>query len=102
MTISTNEMRRAIKKLKNGKSAGEDNVMNEVLETAQPYLELAITKLMNLTLASEKYPSPWCRNNLITLYKGGGNDYHILIIIEEYQLGPVWLNYTVQYFITRF
>ena len=38
--ISVNEARRAIKKLKNGKSAGEDNIMNEVLKIAQPYLEL--------------------------------------------------------------
>ena len=67
-TISVDEMRRAIKKLKNGKSAGEDNVMNEVLKTAQPYLELPITKLMNLILESEKYPSPWCRNILVTMY----------------------------------
>ena len=73
-TISVDETRRAIKKLKNGKSAGEDNVMNEVLKTAQPYLELPITKLMNLILESEKYPSSWCRNILVTLYKGGGND----------------------------
>ena len=55
-TISVDEMRRAIKKLKNGKSAGEDNVMNEVLKTAQPYLELPITKLMNLIPESENTP----------------------------------------------
>ena len=74
-TILVDEMRRAIKKLKNGKSAGEDNVMNEVLKTAQPYLELPITKLMNLILESEKYPSSLCRNILVTLYKlGGGNN----------------------------
>ena len=33
-----------------------------------------ITKLLNLILDSEKYPSPWCRNLLVTLYKGGGSD----------------------------
>ena len=49
-------------------------VMNEVLKTAQPYLELPITKLMNLILESEKYRSPWYRNILVTLYTGGGND----------------------------
>ena len=48
--------------------------MNEVLKTAQPYLELPISKLMNLILGSEKYNSPWCRNILVTSYKGGGND----------------------------
>ena len=67
-------MRRAIKKLKNGKSAGEGNVMNEVFKTAQLYLELPITKLMNLILESEKYPSTWCRNILVTICKDGGND----------------------------
>ena len=29
---------------------------------------------MNLILESEKYPSSSCRNILVTLYKGGGND----------------------------
>ena len=29
---------------------------------------------MNLILESEKYPSSWCRNILVTLYKGGGNN----------------------------
>ena len=35
---------------------------------------LPITKLVNPILDSEKYPSLWCRNLLITLYKGCGND----------------------------
>ena len=56
-TISVDEMRRAIKMLKNGKSAGEDNVMNEVLKAAQPYLELPFTKLMNLIPESENTPT---------------------------------------------
>ena len=48
--------------------------MNKVLKTAQHYLLLPITKLMNLIIESEKYPSSWCRNILVTSYKGGGND----------------------------
>ena len=29
---------------------------------------------MNLIPESEKYPSPWCWNILVTQNKGGGND----------------------------
>ena len=43
----------------------------KILESS---LLLPNTKLVNLILDSEKYPSLWYRNLLITLYKGGGND----------------------------
>ena len=63
-----------MKKLKTGKSAGKDKILNECLRVLQPCLVLPITKLFNLILDSEKYPSPWYRNPLVTLYKGGGSD----------------------------
>ena len=69
------EVQKAIKKLKAGKSAGEDRVaFNEILKIFESSLLLPITKLVNLILDSEKYPSLWYRNLLITFYKGGGND----------------------------
>ena len=72
--ITFQEVRKAIKKLKTGKSTGEDKILNECLRALEPCLVLPITKLFNLILDSEKYPSPWCRNLLVTLYKGGGSD----------------------------
>ena len=72
--ISSIEVQKAIKKLKAGKSAGEDKVINEILKILESSLLLPITKLVNLILDSEKYPSLWYRNLLIALYKGGGND----------------------------
>ena len=62
--ITFREMRKAIKKLKTGKSAGKDKILNECLRVLEPCL----------VLGSEKYSSPWCRNLLVTLYKGGGSD----------------------------
>ena len=67
-------MRKAIKKLKTGKSAGEDKILNECLRVIEPCLALPIAKLFNLILDSGKYPSLLCRNLLITLYTGGGKD----------------------------
>ena len=72
--ITFPEVRKAIKKLKTGKSAGEEKILKECLRVLEPCLVLSITKLFNLILDSEKYPSPWCRNLLVTLYKGGGSD----------------------------
>ena len=72
--ISSIEVQKAIKKLKAGKSAGEDKVINEIVKILESSILLPITKLVNLILDSEKYPSLWYRNLLITLYKGGGND----------------------------
>ena len=54
--ITRSEMKKAIKKLKNGKSAGEDNIINEVLKTAEVCVVEPTVKLMNLILESEKYP----------------------------------------------
>ena len=67
-------MKKAIKKLKNGKSAGEDNIINEALKTGEFCLVGPITKLLNLILQSEKYPLKWTRNLLVTLHKGGPID----------------------------
>ena len=72
--ISSIEVQKAVKRLKAGKSAGEDKVINEILKILESSLLLPITKLVNPILDSEKYSSLWCRNLRITLYKGGGND----------------------------
>ena len=75
------------------------SILNRTI-SAQPYLELPITKLMNLILESEKYASPCCRNILVTLYKGGGNNDP-----DNYRgisIGSCLANYIVQSFITGF
>ena len=73
-SITKSEVRKAIRKLKNGKSAGEDNIINEVLKTGEFCLIYPIVKLLKLILQSEKYPLKWTRNLLVTLHKGGPTD----------------------------
>ena len=48
--------------------------MNELLKTGEFFLVDPIVKLLNLIIQSEKYPSKWARNLLITLHKGGLTD----------------------------
>ena len=72
--ITKSEVKKAIKKLKNGKSAGEDNIINDVLKTGEFCLVDSIVKLLNLILQLEKYPLKWTRNLLVTLHKGGPTD----------------------------
>ena len=72
--ITRSEVRKIIKKLKNGKSADEDNIINELLKTGEFCLVEPIVKLMNLIPESEKYHLKWTRNLLITLHKGGLTD----------------------------
>ena len=69
--ITGSEVKKAIRKLKNGKSAGEDNILDDVLKTGELCLVDPLVKLMNLIFESEKYPLKWTRNLLITLHKGG-------------------------------
>ena len=72
--ITRSEVKTATKNLKNSKSAGEDNIINEVLKTGEFCSVEPIVKLMNLISESEKYPLNWTRNLLITLNKGGLTD----------------------------
>ena len=69
--VTISEVMKAIKKLKNGKAAGEDTIINEVLKTGEFCLVDPIVKLLNLIIQSEKYPAEWARNLLVTLHKGG-------------------------------
>ena len=72
--VTSSEVIKAIKKLKNGKAAGEDTIINEVLKTGEFCLVDPIVKLLNLIIQSEKYPAKWARKLLITLHKGGLTD----------------------------
>ena len=51
--ITVNEVKQAIRKLKKGKAAGEDSIINEILNIGEFCLAEPITKLLNLYLAQE-------------------------------------------------
>ena len=68
--ITLNEITKSIKKLKNGKSCGDDMILNEMLKSGSQVLGPAIQKLFNLVLTSGSIPDPWCISYLIPLHKG--------------------------------
>ena len=92
--ITRSEVRKAIKRLKNGKSAGEDNIINEVLKTGEFCLVEPIVKLMNLILESEKYPLTWTEE-IYSLHCIKVASQINLIIVEVYQSVHVYPNYLV-------
>ena len=66
-------MKKAIKKLKNSKSAGEDNIINEVLKTGILFSGTNC-KVDEPDTRIRKYLLKWTKILLITLYKGGLTD----------------------------
>ena len=56
-TIS--EINKCVKKLKTGKSAGPDQITNEIIKFSGVATNKAITKLFNLVLDSGLYPDNW-------------------------------------------
>ena len=69
--ITINEVKRIVKKLKNGKSAGNDMVINEMLKFSLELLVPAIAKLFNIVLKSGIFPSKWNTTFQVPLYKKG-------------------------------
>ena len=62
-SIKEPEVTKAIQSLQNGKAYGEDLIRNEML------LVKPLTKLFNLILCSQYYPSDWCKGRIISIHK---------------------------------
>ena len=67
------EIKKLIKKLKNGKSSGLDNVINEFLKNSPDFLIEAIVNLYNLVLNSGIVPTDWCAGVILPLFKNKGS-----------------------------
>ena len=67
------ELKKVIKKLKNGKACGFDNLINEYLKNSPDYLLNAIVKLFNIILQTGIVPEDWCIGIIIPLYKNKGS-----------------------------
>ena len=70
-SIKESEVTKAIQSLKNGKAYGEDLIRNEMLKYGQNLLVKPLTKLFNLILCSQYYPSDWCKGRIISIHKKG-------------------------------
>lgn len=65
------EIRRQIKKLKNGKAAGEDGIVAEFLKVAGPKTIQEITRILQNIWETEKIPEDWKSAVIHPLYKKG-------------------------------
>ena len=62
-----------IKKLKNNKTPGIDNILNEFIKHCPKELHPAIVRLFNIILESGKVPSEWTVGIIKALYKNKGD-----------------------------
>lgn len=60
-----------LEKLKDYKSAGPDNISNEIIKAAKFALATPLTCLFNKILKEQKVPDSWTASNIILLYKKG-------------------------------
>ena len=69
--ITEQEIRQAVKKLKDKISAFVDKIRNEMIKASLESLMPVFIKLFNLILRSGKMPDIWCQGLITPIYKSG-------------------------------
>ena len=69
MPIKETEISKGIAKLKLNKSAGIDNISNNMLKHGQSYLLPSLRKLFNTCLCTGKYPESWAEGYITPIHK---------------------------------
>jgi hypothetical protein len=70
-TITIQEIKNAIKSLKNGKSTSMDLISNEMLKNGGNMLLKPLQKLFNFILNSGQFPATWNESILVLMHKTG-------------------------------
>lgn len=71
--FTVEEIQQVIKKLKNNKSSGLDQILNEYLKNCPVNVVKLIVKLFNLILDTGLIPEEWCKGLINPLYKNKGS-----------------------------
>ena len=71
--ISLQDVRKAVKKLKNGKSPGVDGITSEMLKCGGECLLEWLRRVCNVCTLEEKVPNDWMRAIIVPIYKGKGD-----------------------------
>ena len=71
--FSYSDITACIKKLKNNKSSGIDNIINEYLKNCPDSVILLIVKLFNLILKTGIIPTDWCKGLIQPIFKNKGS-----------------------------
>jgi hypothetical protein len=62
------EIKKGIRKLKNGKKEGSDLILNEFIKTGSQTMTLTLVKLFNKILQCGKFPSVWNHSLISSIY----------------------------------
>ena len=73
LEVSVEDVRKAVKKLKKGKSPGVDGITSEMLKYGGEALLEWLTKVCKVCVPEEKVPNDWLRAIVVPLYKGKGD-----------------------------
>ncbi len=71
--ITEDEIIKASKKLKNSKSPGSDNVINEYIKASMPIMIKQYVGLFNKILDTGEYPDSWSLGLIVPIYKKKGD-----------------------------
>ena len=71
LNVSEQEVLDTLLSLDTTKATGPDNISTKLLKEAAPIIAPSLTRLFNVSLVTESYPSAWKRANVLPLYKKG-------------------------------
>ena len=73
LDISAGDVRKAVKKLKGGKSPGVDGITSEMLKCGDECLLEWQRRVYNVCVLEAKVPNDWMRAIIVPIYKGKGD-----------------------------
>ncbi len=71
--ISEDEVKKAVKRLKNGKACGEDKILNEMIKAFSESHMSVLTKIFYIVLLSGHMPHEWVIGIIKPIYKNKGD-----------------------------
>ena len=94
LTVTTDQVKRQLERLHQGKAAGPDGISPRVLRTCADQLSSILCYLFNMSLSQEKVPELWKTSCLVPVPKrstpSGLNDYrpvaltsHVMKVLER-------------------
>ena len=69
--ITLEEVRRCIVKLKRGKAAGIDEIINELIKYGGEQVYTMMWQLLTLSFETEEVPEEWMKGIIFPIYKAG-------------------------------
>ena len=95
--MAVHEMGKYVSGMNNKKSSGPDEIINQLLKLASPYIAGSLTYIFNLCMEQNVFPSEFQKAKVISLAKT--RDYKSLMIIVQSHYCRFCLNFWKDMFI---